>query len=230
VRTTNLRAWLGAAVLGLAAALPARADVITFEGVAPSLYFDGESFNAGAMQFTLGNAPGLFGFGTVDTAAAYSLFGNAPTGTQGQFLGVLNDGAVFMGAGGGTFRLAGLDFGFIAPLSGLAGGGAVGQLVALGLTSSGDIAQESWDFADNGLGSFSMATLGLSDMGSMGGLLTEVAFYACLYDGKGGCLAFSGDNLGQFALDNIKIPEPASLGLVALALGLLAAGRRRARL
>jgi hypothetical protein len=230
MKLSGWRSCLGAVALAFAAVLPAQATVVTFEDVAPSVFFDGDSFVTGSLVFSIANLTGLPGFGVVDNASAYSVFANAPVGTTGQFLGLLNDGGVVVSEEfGRIFTIDSLDFGFIAPLSGLAGGGSVGQLTALALNQYGDFVSGAWDFADDGAGNFVMATLGAADLGAFGGPLQIAVFAACLYDGNGVCQTFVGNNLGQFALDNIsvQIPEPAPLALAGLALGLMMVSRRR---
>jgi hypothetical protein len=56
--------------------------------------------------------------------------------------------------------------------------------------------------------------------------LRSVTFLSCIYDGDDCFLdAF---NQSQFAIDNISaVPEPGSLGLLVLSLGMMAGAARR---
>lgn len=221
-----LKAGLAAA-LAVGAMATAHADVVTFEDVAPSPTFfaEGESFTSGGMNFGVGFA-GL-GFGVVGSTADF-LFATPPTGTAGNFFAALNDSGVTMTApGGGRFYVAGFDYGFVSPFSGL-GGGSPGALVAIWDDGLGHTGITGFDFGDSDAqGNWAMRQgSGAGDLGdAFPGWVSSVTFVACLYDG-GGCV-FPADNLAQFALDNIAVPTPATWMLVALALGAGGAVRRR---
>lgn len=219
-----------AAALLLAPA--ARADLlIDFEGLTPNIYGPTETFAVGDYEFVID----MLGIGVVDTAEAF-FFGGAPTNATGQFLAILNGGAVGLyEADLDPFSLESFAFAFISPFAG-AGfpGTAVGQITVAAIDVNNNPILQSFEFpAADGDGNFSFATAGASllDPG-FGGMLLGVGFVACLYDDTGACI--TGDNLAQFAVDNIvisatSVPEPGTLSLLLLALAGFVVARRRAR-
>ena len=105
-----------------------------------------------------------------------------------------------------------------------------GRLVASYVTWAGVSGLETFDFSpadDSGLFAFSIGTAGA---GALAQGVRSVTFLACLYDAKGDCVNPAG-NEAQFALDNIyaRVPEPGSLGLALLGLGMMAGVARRRR-
>ena len=218
----NWRALACGAAMSLAAALPATAGVADFEDVTPGGFAMGDNFSSGGYSFT---AQGLFG--TVDTAAGY--FGGAPTGSTGQFYGAFNDSTLTMANfTANSLHLRGFSFAFIAPVifAGNAGASA-GMLVASGLDEMGNMVQQGWDFGlGDAAGNWAFMNVGVGQLGSMVAAMQSITFAACLYDGLGGC-TYSGQNQAQFAIDNIEVPEPATLALVVAALGLIGVSRRK---
>jgi len=222
----NSRLWqnvLGA--MGIALAAPVMALSVNFEGLAPGFFFPGESVVQGIATLTTQN-----GIGVIDTAAAFGpgtgLDLAVPLGTQGQFYSGLNDGALTLTlVDGKPFQIRGFDFGFISPLSNLYNPGEVpGALVMSFDALDGTGGSMTWSFggADSG-GRFSMNQVGVSPLYST--VFTRVSFFACTFDANLSCVA-PNNNFNQFAIDNI-IPEPGSLALAALALGLVGGLRKR---
>jgi hypothetical protein len=217
------RGALCAACLSVMAILPAKAAVVTFEDVAPTL-FSGDSIVSGGFRFTSSGT----GFSGVDNASAF-VFGNAPANADGQFLFMLNNDGIVMSSGSG-FLLRGFDASFIAPLGGLGAGILPGQLLVLAQTLTGALLNQAFEFtASDANGDFNFASLVASALD--GQVLEAVGFFACVYDAAGACVFDALDVPAQFALDNLRvdIPEPGTLALLALAL--VAAGafsRRRA--
>lgn len=124
---------------------------------------------------------------------------------------------------GDLFYLRGFDMSFVQPQFPVSSGLSVGHLLVLADTPNG-LTSAEFDFglsdANGNWGFSSVATDALYQSGAYG-----VYFLACIDDGVGGCSL--DDPLAQFAIDNIRVPEPGSLLLVALGLGLAAASRRR---
>lgn len=209
---------LAALALGTAAALPVHADVIDFESAMPMLAFGGTIANVSGYEFASGGGTSFSG---VDSATSFSAFGNAPANSAGQFLFALNNDSITMTQGGAAFRLLGFDSAFIAPVL-FAQGTPAGRLLVEAMTVGGLITDE-FDFGLSGTsGAWDFSTKNTNAMASG---VTSVTFTACLYDGLGGCARDIG--LSQFALDNFRVPEPASAALTLAALGLLVATRRR---
>lgn len=226
---TVARAALACAVAGVLAAAPdARAGVVTFDDVLLGFHGDGDNVVSGGFRFTQAGD-----FGGVADAESFSLFGNAPQGNATQFFAGFNDSAVTMTRdGGGAFRLAALAYGFVSPLGGVAVPGLdPGALVLEALATDGAAyrIEATWGPADDG-GRFAFQLLGGTALGRLAGLdLWSLTFSACTFDIGGDCVApFL--NLNQFAIDDIAVvPEPPSLALAVVALGLAAAAARGRR-
>lgn len=213
--------WVGALALGAAAALPAQADAVDFEDVVPTL-FSGTSVDSGKYRFTSSAA----GFSGVDNAGAFSLFANAPTNAQGQFLFALNnDGIALTSVDGSAFFLNAFSASFVAPVGGLAPNALAGELLLVGDTGSGTVSDRFVFSPSDALGNFAFSDFFTDDL--LGVPLRSVTFTACVYQNNGDCLFNTFDLPGQFALDNIRIPEPLGLVLAATGLGLMAGFRRR---
>jgi hypothetical protein len=220
---------LVASAAALAFSGAAMAGTVTMEDVTPgTILFVGDSFSQAGVTLTVTGSAS-----SIDTPAAFGagvgLDAAAPKGNNTQFFIGLNDATVTLkDSGGGTFRIAGFDFGFVAALTRLFNPGDVaGALVAAYETATGATGFETWSFgAADAQGEFSFITAGAGDVGALSGSLNSVAFFACTSDNAGLCV-HPNNNFGQFALDNIKVPEPGSLALAVLALGI--AGGVRAR-
>lgn len=214
------RGWLGAAAVALAST--AQASVIAnFEDVSPTL-FTNASITSGEYRF----ASDGFGFSGVDSAGAF-LFGNAPANPTGQFLFMLNnDGMLVDRIDGGAFFLAGFDAAFIAPVGGLGGGILPGELHVFGQQADGDIVRDIFQFSmSTGSGDFSFSQFSTSAL--VAEALQAAFFVACIYQANGSCTFDALDVPAQFALDNLRTPEPGTAALALAALGLLALRRRR---
>lgn len=191
----------------------AQAAVVDFEDLLPT--FLSPSITSAGYTITSNGF-----FSGVDSAAAFSSFGNAPDNSTGQFLYALNDDAVTIDVGGG--RILGLDAAFIAPLT-QAAGTLAGRLQIAAQTADG-LVNASYDFGVSGTsGNWSFFTIDTDALA--GSSVTSLTFSACVYDGLGGCARDA--SLSQFAIDNLRIPEPTSAALALAAFGLLAATRRR---
>ena len=228
-------AWVLGAALSLAATSPAQADLVTFDDILPSAYGPTETFSSGGFAFEqeddFGYGP-AGGFGVVDNAAAY-LSGNAPTNAMSQFYGGLNDGALTMTTGNDrALFIDGFQFSFIPAVPGLYLEGEVpGYLVALYTTFAGattDFELFAFSGADAN-GAFAFSTIGLGGLGKLAQGLRSVTFFACF--GSVSSCTWPAEGQSQFALDNIyaRVPEPGSLGLALLGLGLMAGVARRRR-
>ena len=158
-----------------------------------------------------------------------------PQGATGNYLAILNDGGVnFSRADHQAFTLAGFDYSFIAPVSGLPDMNW-GQLQLSGTLSNGQVVTTSLAFpgqgSDGNYAFHSAALLG----GFSNYAFTGLTFNACIFNETGACsnsLDFPAFNQGQFALDNISIsavPEPSTYMLMLAGLGAIGMlSRRRA--
>jgi MYXO-CTERM domain-containing protein len=212
----QLKTALSAIALGLAASTAAQAGVIDFEDVTPTL-FAGSSVTSGGADFASAGT----GFSGVDSALGFSIFGNAPNSSTGQFLFALNNDSITVTLGG--LGLTGFDAAFIAPVQ--VGAGLSAGLLHIAAQTDAGLIEEDYDFGESdatGVWSF----LSFNSSGLAGLAVSSVTFSACVYDGLGGCVV-DPLFLPQFAIDNLRVPEPASAALALAALGLLAATRRR---
>ena len=230
------RASVCAGVLGALAAIPAQAGNVTFDDLAPNLYFPGDGFVSGGMTFSVPTGP-FFGipqpgFGIVDTAASLSLFSNAPTGNATQFYAGLNDNFLRMTSASPTFVLTAFDFGFVPPVPS-PNTISPGALVAYWTDIHGVDGFSAFDFGNsdsNGDWAFLRANMATPSFGvGTSTDLRSVTFFACLYSGI--TCNWPANNQAQFALDNVAfVPLPSTWLLAGLGLaGLVVARRRVAR-
>ncbi len=221
MKISTWRSWLGAMAIGLAAVLPAQADPVRFEDLAPTLFSGGESVNSGGFNF----ASDGFGFSGVDTVDGF-FFGAPPATASGQFLYMLNDDGIVMTSNQGMgFHLTSFSAAFIAPAPGL-GGVLPGHLfVDLYDLAGVLLGTEVFDLATGDVGGdFPFSSLSLANTAG----LSAAYFYSCVYQDDGLC-SFGGLLPAQFALDNLDataIPEPGSVLLVLTAMGALWVRRR----
>ncbi|MES2321984.1 MAG: NF038120 family PEP-CTERM protein [Pseudomonadota bacterium] len=228
------------AMLALAFAAPAMAGTIDFESLPPAAYMSSESVNTSGYNLLFVNGPvaAEFGFesgiGTViDSGNAMSCdIAGCPVGAAGNYLAILNDGAVKMTRGGHQFSISSLDFAFVAPVP--VGPGDYGRLQLTGTLSDGSMLSTMLAFP--GQNSNFQFLFGASDLDAAfrGSVFTSLTINACLWDGNGDCSnSFDSPafNQAQFAIDNVvlnEIPEPGSIALFGLAAGALGLSRRRA--
>jgi hypothetical protein len=234
-----------AALLGLVAALscaaPAHADVVDFDSLAPVASESGVTLSASGYDMLLVEGPVAAAFGLVSGTGTIIDSGNplscdliaCPSGGMGNYLAVLNDGAVQFSHPGELhgFTVSGFDFAFLPPVP--VGPGNYGQLQLTGVNWFGTTIQTSLDFPgqdSNGNFIFGAAAL---DSAFRDNVFTSLRFNACIYDQNLVCSnSFDNPayNQAQFALDNVTlnaVPEPASFLLMGLAAGALALTRRR---
>ena len=219
------RLLIGAATATLALLPQAQATVLDFDNHLPRLYADGDVFQQSGFAMVVDGS-----FGTIDTVAGLGAL--APTGNATQFYSGFNDsGLLLLRKNLGLFSLTGLDTAFIPPVP--QGPGVFpGGLSILGLAKDGSLLQSIVGFSSSaGSGKFSFTTYSGASFSAFNDV-RAVEFFACTLSA---CSCINPNkNLGQFALDNVKvtegIPEPATALLLGLGLaGLAVTSRRRIR-
>jgi hypothetical protein len=226
-------------------AAPAFATLIGFETLPAEVHLSGTSITEASYRMLFIEGPVAASFGSAGSTGALingadpfscDLVG-CPSGANGRYLSILNDGAVQLTSIGSSslFTLNSFNFVFVPPLAEPLGDG--GRMVLDGVNESGSTVSTSLDFSgpkNDGLYWFGAASL---DAGFLSTRFSSLSFSACLNDGFGGCFnsvdnpAF---NQAQFAIDDIDltavpnaVPEPDSYWLAGFALAALGMTRRR---
>ena len=202
----------------------AQAAILDFESLTPTIYFNDDTFQQFLYTF---KQQGDFG-----VVGADFLIAQAPIGNTTQFYSGLNDASLALTRTDGVgFNLYSFDAGFVTPAP-QSEGVFPGRIVVFGLTTTGSVLFNSWEFAPSdadGNFSFRHYTTGLSAFRD----LAAVSFLGCKYGEDGVSCANPAENLAQFSLDNVNViavPEPSTYALLVLGLaGVAAYSRRRAR-
>ena len=231
------------AALALLSSTPAMAGILTFDSLRPDVYASGQTLNTSSYNLhfladpTTAAGGGVSGVGAILDGRVGSSCDIAacPQGASGNYLAILNDGGVnFSRADRQAFSLAGFDYSFIAPVSGLPDM-QWGELQLFGTLSNGQVISTSLAFPGQGSdGNYHFQSASL--LGGFGNYaFTGLTFSACIFNDTGACsnsLDFPAFNQGQFALDNINIsavPEPSTYMLLLAGLGAIGmVARRRA--
>ena len=244
--------------MGAAAALlcvgAANAYVIDFENSNLNMNVDGNSGFAPQMlggdvflqdnyfiqALDAGGGGGLIaGVSNATDSSLGCLDSGCPTGSQGNFLSVVDDGLLHIGNVNGTkISFSSASFAFIKA-SGDSAGSIAMYLAVEADRSDGSYA--AYAFPISGSGAFQTVTLasaGQALTGSTGTLtsgdITDLFLYSYYCNPTtGGCTAFH-TNKSQFAIDNIAVdvsavPEPSEWMLMAAGLGVMGAIVRRRR-
>jgi hypothetical protein len=221
--------------LALLCAAPAMASPVTFQSFAPATYESPTTLIADNVNLQLLDSPFGASQGMIvdaDNPFSCDLLA-CPSGGQGNYLAIFNDGGVNISLGGDLhFRLTGLDFAFIAPLPGQPDFN-YGQLQLAGMLADGSVLMTSLDFPGQDANGNFMFSSALLDASFRSSIFTGLTINACIFNADLACVN-SLENpaffQAQFALDNLDlaaVPEPASFLLVGLGLGALALTRRR---
>jgi hypothetical protein len=233
---------LGAALIAAAAAAaPAQAGVITFDGAqdyVPGMVFGGDVWQeAGYDVGFFANLPGD-GYGSLvgqmydgDQSTCDTSSQICPGNKSGTYFGALNDTYLdMMFSAGVGFKLKSFDAGFIGTNAAIGSyPNPVGLVRVLGITATGaSMTQDFWFDNTVQAKNFQLNTFNTS--GTFANtVFTEALIYGFACNTSGNCQAFATDR-GQFAIDNITtsdVPEPATAAIVGLGLLGVAAARRR---
>lgn len=231
------------AAVSVLVSTPAMADVLTFDNLRPDVYESGQTLNTSSYNLrfladpTTAAGGGVSGVGAILDGRVGSSCDIAacPQGASGNYLAILNDGGVnFARADRQVFSLAGFDYSFIAPVSGLPNM-QWGELQLSGTLSNGQVISTSLAFPGQGSdGNYHFQSASLLS-GFSNYAFTGLTFNACIFNDTGVCsnsVDFPAFNQGQFALDNINVsavPEPSTYLLLLAGLGAIGMlSRRRA--
>ncbi len=218
------------------------AATITFSSLAPSAYESGTTLTEAGYDMLLGAGPVAAFFGYADNTGTIADADNSlncsvttcPGGAEGQYLMVLNDGALRLSRSdlSGGFLLGGLDLAFVTPAP--VEPGDYGMLRLTGTLRDGGVASTLVSFPGQDVSGIFPFGNAIIDPIFRQYAFSSLTIDACLFDADMHCVndldrpAF---NQAQFALDNLmltEVPEPGSMLLAGLGLGALALQRRRA--
>lgn len=233
----TIKKLLGATLVSAAAAAPAHAGPIDFEGyfgpVGGTEFIQQGGYDIGFYANTAdGGAGSLVGsfFDGSDPSACVGMA--CPANNPSTYYGALNDGYVdvMSSTAGDRFKVKSFDASFIGGTDVMSSYPLVSGLLRLqGFFADGSSATETYQLAGPAGGAFQFAHYNTS--AGFGNLqFTELLLFGFACNNAGSCSAFSTDR-GQFALDNldlVNVPEPSTyllLGMGMLAMG--AAVRRR---
>jgi hypothetical protein len=233
----GLHKFLGAAlVAAAAAAAPAHAGVVDFEGYAGMVgggdVWEQAGYSVGFYANTAdGGVGALVGqFYDGNDSSCDSQSQACPANTSGTYYGALNDSYLdIMFTAGAGFQLKSFDASFIGSSSSLSGyPNPPGLIRVQAFRANGSyLLQDYWLNAPTPTG-FRLADFNATGAFANTTFVEALVFgYSC--NTSGSCSAFATDK-GQFAIDNITmtdVPEPASAAIVGLGLLGLGAARRR---
>lgn len=231
-----------AASFALLCAAPATATTISFSSLTPDAHVSGETLAENGYDMLLVEGPvgayygAVSGTGTIADAANTATCDliTCPSAADGNYLMVLNDGAVRFSRTGknGGFTLGGFDLAFLSPVP--VSGGDYGRLRLSGTLFDGSMAYTDVSFpGQDGFGNFMFGSAAIG-ADFLKQTFRSLTIDACVFDADSNCVnSFDNpaNNQAQFALDNLRfdeVPEPGSFLLAGLAIGALALQRRRA--
>jgi hypothetical protein len=233
----GLHKLLGAAlVAAAAAAAPAHAGVIDFEGYAGAVgggeVWEQSGYSVGFYANTadggVGTLVGQFIDGNESSCDTQSMA--CPANSSGTYYGALNDSYLdMMFTAGAGFQLKSFDASFIGGSSSLSSyPNPPGLIRVQAFRANGSyLVQDYWLNGPTPTG-FKLNHFNATGAFANTTFVEAIVFgYSC--NSSGSCSAFSTDK-GQFAIDNITttdVPEPATAAIVGLGLLGLGAARRR---
>lgn len=237
IRYSHFSKLLGAAMFAAAAAAaPAQAGVITFEGYAGAMG-GGEAWNEAGYSIGLWANVADGGVGTLvgsiidgDESTCDTSSMACPANKYGNYYAALNDSYmdITFSAGAG-FLLKSFDASFVGSSPALNSyPNPPGLIRVVGYRADGgSLTQDFW------LNGPTAAGFQLDHFDTTGAfantMFVEALVFGYACDTGGSCKAFQ-TNKGQFAIDNIAmtdVPEPATAAIVGLGLLGLGAARRR---